>query len=136
MFMASVMSDASDRQPCQRCSGSGVYGNYGSCYRCSGSGMVSMAQIAAYFRAQAPVSAPVTVKLEKSKAIAAAKATAADLKAAGFKGRIRVLDQRVELLARTTARPGETLHLTWHPLGQDEEWLPGSPAKHWQNILR
>ncbi|MEI7951824.1 MAG: hypothetical protein WCH37_03980, partial [Synechococcaceae cyanobacterium ELA182] len=82
------MSDASDRQPCQRCSGSGVYGNYGSCYRCSGSGMVSMAQIAAYFRAQAPVSAPVTVKLEKSKAIAAAKATAADLKAAGFKGRI------------------------------------------------
>jgi hypothetical protein len=95
-----------------------------------------MAQITAYFRAQSPASAPPKVKIEKPQAIAAAKATAADLKAAGFKGRIRVLDQRVELLARTTARPGETLHLTWHPLGQDEEWLKGSPAKHWQHILR
>ena len=112
------MSTASDHQPCY------------------GSDMGSMSQIASYFRAQSPTAAPPAAKLQKSQAIAAAKATAADLKVAGFKGRIRVLDQRIELLARTAVRPGKTLHLTWHPLGQDVEWLKGSPAKHWQHILR
>ena len=143
MFTVSIMSDASDRQPCQRCSGSGFYRSYGSCFRCEGSGMVSMAKISAYFRATtsavatAPAPTPASsAAIGKNDAIAAAKAAASDLKAAGFKGRIRVLDQRIELLARTTARPGETLHLTWHPRGQDKEWLAGTPAKHWPHILR
>ena len=81
--------------------------------------MVSMAKISAYFQtrtasavATAPAPAPASIAaIGKGDAIAAAKAAAAGLKNRGFKGRIRVLDQRVELLARTPARRNTTHHL-------------------------
>lgn len=74
--------------------------------------------------------------LTREEAIAAAKKAASDLKSRGYKGRIRVLSTRVELLARTPSRPGRSLHVTWHPQGRDSEWLDGSPSKNWPLIIK
>lgn len=70
---------------------------------------------------------------------AAAIARAQDLRAEGYRGRIRAFEDRVELLCYHRSRPGETRHLTWFPHGAAievvEEWLPGRPSANWPHIL-
>jgi hypothetical protein len=129
---------------CTRCNSTGQYRHYGECYRCNGTGLVSPAKIKAYFLereapdlAQPSAPAPVAPVVDgRALAKAAAKARAAELTEIGFRGRIRAFPDRVELLARTRSRPGETLHLTWWPGGFAEEWLPGSPSANWPHILK
>jgi hypothetical protein len=137
------LTTAQHQAVCRRCNGTGLYRSYGRCYRCNGDGVVSMARVRAYFEAAARATPPaddrpqggVIARDLRAEAIAAAKARAAELHEQGWTGRIKILADRVELLARHPRRRGSCLHETWHPRGFDSETLEGPPSKNWPAIL-